>query len=340
MKDFSTFVSNSNSSGFGFYDLILSLLAPDHSGSFTKSIDPGNAVVFCNVKLVYVITGTPPELCFIDVIDGSVFIKNVSFSDAAFNSSFINTASFHTTPNISILASNFSNLNIVGDKGDDYNDFLDFMALYDLNDSASILINSTIFNGINTSFSVIYLSPQNDNQVFTFTNNVFTDIVSYGSALSIFALSKNVVNIENTTWTNVFSEIGSVVFLSTIPPVLNNLQFSNCRGTPAGAIFFWDVDFILSNSVFVNNSVSGEYSKENGNDIVQLTAEGGKHTITNCSSSSALPKAVVLDFNNNNVTDISDELPNPSQIVARTHSNSQDTPALPRFRFWRKVKKN
>lgn len=302
-----SFITNSATSGFEFHDVSITL-----SGSgdaFTTLNGTGNAVGFYNVNLTYsgYISGA-----FVIVAGGSLVISNMTVTDAIFSGYFINDLSNSNDNQVVITGSTFTNLT-TGEHG------------CFLIGSANIMINSSTFTGICADSAFISFTAEDSNQFMSITNNVFSNIYSILPHIYIRNFYLSGTYIDNTTWSNstCYFESGTLVILGSDDKgenniTLTNLKFNNCHGSYTGGILSAFISLNISNCNFSGGH--GEY----GNDVVHVT-----HyvyftvNITNCYSTSPLPKAGILNATTYTVVDISDQFPDPSVILFKNLSKSE-----------------
>lgn len=340
--DSSSFIMNTNTSGFEFRDLSLNL-STNSDMDFSMLNRGANTAGFYNIALTC--SSSAYEYIYSDFIHmnaGSLVISNITFSQAIFYTNFImsygNYEGNYEDSNVIITGSIFTNFTFLENGG---------LLRSECEGNSKILLNSTSFNGNSAQDVFISVKAWGGDQILTVSNNVFNNINTFAPSLYVENDYEITINIQNSTWNNITASSsfsGAVGILgaddgSDYEITLNNLTFTNCVGVYAGALLVGYNSLNLSNAIFANNTYSegGKY----GNDVVQALDDGSasfKCNITHSYSSSALPKAVIWNVSSDDVTDISGQLPNPSRVSAIRHLRHQDVSAS--TNFGRKVRKN
>lgn len=326
-----SFITNTNTSGVEFHDLSITLSGSGEAFVILNSAT--NTVGFYNVGITY--SGDNTSAC-VALYGGSAVVSNVTITNSSFNGFFVMCVSAGEASNITITGSKFTNLT-VGEEGG--------LLGFDAFGTANIVINGSTFDSIVTEYGFIGFWAQDSSQIVSITNNVFNNFKTYLPSIYFENDNQCVICVDSCTWCNLTAGFVCSA-LETLGSddgndhniTLSNLKFTNCSGLYAGALLVAFNSLNLSGSIFSANS--GQY----GNDVVQdldyLTDKFG-FSITNSYSSSALPKAVVWNLSTDDVTDISDQLPNPNaeSVSVRPLTLARESvSASPRF--GRKPKKN
>lgn len=319
--DSGSFITHSAQAGFEFHDVFLELNGS--GGDFTTLNHGSNAVGFYNIVLSYSKNTTG---VFLSLAGGTSVVSNMTITNTNFLGSLIDLSGLNDDCNITVSGCTFTNLTIDRDGG-----FFSF----DTYATANIIINGSTFANIISGFELIEVgfSAYSD-QILSIINSVFNNIDASQPSVYVWNDYWGVIYVFNSTWTNITGktfcgalEIDNDNEEGDCNFTLSNLKFTNCSAPYVGALYIYANSLDLSDSMFSGNS--GQV-----NDLAQgfYPPDQFGCDISNCYSSSALPKAIILNLNSGAVTDISDQLPNPGKEAVLIQPYTREmVSALPKF---------